>query len=184
MTTASGGCDASHVVVCACWSRTACEVISRLPNRAASASMALTSACGSGRLKLLVMVRPKRYPPGRRPWQRIYKGSRDVDRETGIEDDDTYRRQRFAAAAGTVSGFGNADRAAMDRLQWPSQHGLLQCDVRPRHRRIMAQARDRPGLHERAPWLDLYRRVPCPLYPRNTPWRSGAGFDPAGRRRR
>src|SRR6202021_2783941 len=56
ITTASGGCGASQVVVCACWSRTACEVISRLPNRAASASMVLASACGSGRFGLLVMV--------------------------------------------------------------------------------------------------------------------------------
>src|SRR5450755_1213503 len=77
MTTASGGCDASHVVVCACCSRTAREVISRLPNRAASASTVAASACGSGRFKLLVMVRPTRYPPGGRPWQRIYEGSRD-----------------------------------------------------------------------------------------------------------
>src|SRR6266478_8082756 len=97
MTTASGGCDASHVVVCACWSRTACEVISRLPNRAASASMVLASACGSGRVKLLVMVAPKRFPPGRRPWQRIYKGS--WAEQTGIDDDDDYRRRRFAAPA-------------------------------------------------------------------------------------
>ena len=56
ITTASGGCEASQVVVWACWSRTACEVISRLPNRAASASMAPFSACGSGRFGLLVIV--------------------------------------------------------------------------------------------------------------------------------
>ena len=53
ITTASGGCGASQVVVCACWSRTACEVISRLPNRAASASMVPASACGSGRFRLI-----------------------------------------------------------------------------------------------------------------------------------
>ena len=52
ITTASGGCVGSHVVVWACCSRTAKEVISRLPNRAASASIALASACGSGRFKL------------------------------------------------------------------------------------------------------------------------------------
>ena len=51
ITTASGGCDASQVVVWACWSRTACEVISRLPNRAASASIVRASACGSGRFR-------------------------------------------------------------------------------------------------------------------------------------
>ena len=49
ITTASGGCDASHVVVWACWSRTACEVIMRLPKRAASASSAAASARGSAR---------------------------------------------------------------------------------------------------------------------------------------
>ena len=38
----------------------------------------------------------------------------------------------------------------MDRLQRPSQHGLLQRDVRPRDRRIVAQDRDRAGLHEGA----------------------------------
>ena len=41
ITTASGGCVGSQVVVCPCCSRTACEVISRLPNRAASASIVL-----------------------------------------------------------------------------------------------------------------------------------------------
>jgi hypothetical protein len=43
-------------VVWACCSRTAKEVISRLPNRAASASIALASACGSGRFKLFDIV--------------------------------------------------------------------------------------------------------------------------------
>ena len=52
ITTASGGCVGSQVVVWACCSRTACEVISRLPNRAASSSSALASACGSGRFRL------------------------------------------------------------------------------------------------------------------------------------
>ena len=33
-----------------------CEVIRRLPKRAASASTALASACGSGRVKLLEIV--------------------------------------------------------------------------------------------------------------------------------
>src|SRR5579859_4170732 len=59
ITTASGGCDCNQVVVWACCSRTACEVINRLPNRAASASMVLASACGSGRCKLSVIVVPK-----------------------------------------------------------------------------------------------------------------------------
>src|SRR6266481_7669030 len=65
ITTASGGCGASQVVVWACWSRTACEVISRLPNRAASASMVAANACGSGRCKLLVTVMATQYPPGK-----------------------------------------------------------------------------------------------------------------------
>ncbi len=52
ITTASGGWFGSQVVVWACCSRTDCEVISRLPNRAASASTALASACGSGRFSL------------------------------------------------------------------------------------------------------------------------------------
>src|SRR5215472_9587067 len=52
ITTASGGSGFSQVVVWACWSRTACEVINRLPNRAASFSSALASACGSGRFRL------------------------------------------------------------------------------------------------------------------------------------
>src|ERR1700675_224835 len=59
ITTASGGCGGNQVVVWACWSRTACEVISRLPNRAASASSVLANACGSGRCGLLGMVVPK-----------------------------------------------------------------------------------------------------------------------------
>ena len=60
-----GGCEASHVVVCACCSRTACEVTSRLPNRAASASMVPASACGSGRVRLCSNDRPTAFPPGR-----------------------------------------------------------------------------------------------------------------------
>ena len=63
ITTASGGCGGSQVVVCACWSRTAWEVIRRLPNRAASASRVLASACGSGRFVLLTVM-PKADPPG------------------------------------------------------------------------------------------------------------------------
>src|SRR3981189_2541821 len=59
---ASRGGDCSQVVVCACCSRTACDVISRLPNRAASALTVFASACGSGRFKSLVMVVPTRYP--------------------------------------------------------------------------------------------------------------------------
>src|SRR5215471_14043004 len=55
ITTPSGGCAGSHVVVWACCSRTACEVISLLPNRAASCSSALASACGRGRFGSLVV---------------------------------------------------------------------------------------------------------------------------------
>ncbi len=64
ISTASGGCGGSQVVVWACWSRTACEVISRLPNRAASASSVLASACGSGRFKLLRCRCCHKIPPG------------------------------------------------------------------------------------------------------------------------
>src|ERR1700723_2364887 len=77
-TTASGGCDFSQVVVWACWSRTACEVTRRLPNRAASFSTAAATAFGSGRFGLLVMVVPTLIPSTEIPWQRIYRGSRDV----------------------------------------------------------------------------------------------------------
>ena len=67
ITTASGGCVGNQVVVWACCSRTACEVISRLPNRAASASTALASACGSGRFKLPDIVVATPIPPGFEP---------------------------------------------------------------------------------------------------------------------
>src|SRR5215475_5415965 len=56
ITTPSGGCDGNHVVVWACCSRTACEVISRLPNRAASCASVLASACGSTRLRYSTVV--------------------------------------------------------------------------------------------------------------------------------
>src|ERR1700712_4169676 len=56
ITTASGGCGASHVVVCACWSRTAWDVIRRLPNLAASASIVFLSAVGSGCFKLFAAI--------------------------------------------------------------------------------------------------------------------------------
>src|ERR1700760_858957 len=56
ITTPSGGCAGSQVVVWACCSRTACEVISRLPNRAASCSSAPASARGSGFLRFSTLV--------------------------------------------------------------------------------------------------------------------------------
>src|SRR4051794_3180451 len=83
ITTASGGCGASHVVVWACWSRTACDVTSRLPKRAASASMVVASACGSGRGSFCSMDGATCFLPARRPWQRNYGGSRDEMRTSG-----------------------------------------------------------------------------------------------------
>jgi hypothetical protein len=61
------------VVVWACCSRTACDVISRLPNLAASASTALAKACGSGRFTLpdIVIATLKFLPNLSGPWQRI-----------------------------------------------------------------------------------------------------------------
>ncbi len=58
ITTASGGCEVSQVVVWPCCSRTACEVTRRLPNRAANASIALASFCGSGRGSASTFVIP------------------------------------------------------------------------------------------------------------------------------
>src|SRR6266404_7723527 len=114
ITTASGGCGASHVVVCACRSRTACDVISRLPKRAASASMALASACGSGRFKLLVTVRPKRYLPDDDRGKGYIRGQGIGIEQTGMDNDDYCRRRRCAAPARAISVVGDADRAAMD----------------------------------------------------------------------
>ena len=101
ITTASGGCGGSQVVVCACCSRTACEVTSRLPNRAASASIVPASACGSGRFRSLVVVvvQSDVLPDLERPWQRIYRGSRDRIEQTGMDDDRHCRHRRSAAAA-------------------------------------------------------------------------------------
>src|ERR1700679_3009497 len=128
---------------------------------------------------------PTRYPPSGEPLQRIYDRSRDDGlKPTGMRYDECCRRRRGAVPARAIPVVGDADRAVMDRLQWPSQHGLLQCDVRPRHRRIMAPARDRARLHEGTPRLDLQRRMPCAVFTRDSPRRSRAGFDPAGRRRR
>src|SRR3954452_14535424 len=117
ITTASGGWVGSQVVVWACCSRTACEVISRLPNRAASAAMAPASACGSGRFGLfdIVIATQEFLPALRGPWQRIYEGSRHRSNK-GIDDDDGYRHKEqhsgHAAAAGAVPVLGDADRAA------------------------------------------------------------------------
>ncbi|KAH2775418.1 hypothetical protein KXW38_002344, partial [Aspergillus fumigatus] len=72
ITTPSGGWLTIHVVVWPCCSRTACEVISRLPKRAASCSRALARAFGSGRGGLLVMVVPTEFLPTEEPWQRTY----------------------------------------------------------------------------------------------------------------
>src|SRR6185369_12853741 len=88
ITTASGGCGASQVVVWACWSRTACEVISRLPNRAASASMVAANASGSGRCKVLVVM-SKRYPPGKKYRGKGYirgQGSKS-NKQGGLNDE-------------------------------------------------------------------------------------------------
>src|SRR5665213_1151867 len=163
ITTASGGCGASQVVVWACWSRTACEVISRLPNRAASASSVLVSAFGSGRpgfFGLFVVVTAKRYPPDMDDRGKGYiTGQGTLIDQTGMADDQCCRRRGFAVPIRVVPVVGNADRAGLDRLQRPSQHGLLQCDVRPRDRPIMAAARNRARLYEGAPELDLHGRV-------------------------
>src|SRR3954471_2316841 len=117
ITTASGGCDASHVVVCACCSRTACEVIKRLPNRAASASMVLFSACGSGRFKLLVIVvATSKFLPALGDGGKGYIRGQEPDC-AGLRRDDDFsdRRPGRQTAGRPVRVLGDADRAAMDR---------------------------------------------------------------------
>ena len=49
---------------------------------------------------------------------------------------------------------------------------------------LWLQARDRAGLHEGAPRLDLHRRMPCALSARDSSRRSRADFGLSGRRRR
>ena len=51
-TTASGGSGFSQVKVWACWSRTACEVTQREPNRSASPATTALTASGEGRALL------------------------------------------------------------------------------------------------------------------------------------
>src|ERR1700730_307969 len=79
---------------------------------------------------------------------------------------------------------GDAGRARLDRLQRPSQHGLLQCAVRPRGRRGLRAAGPRPGLRGSQPALDLHRRGACALSARAAFRRSGAGDIPTARPRR
>src|SRR6202008_471387 len=177
ITTASGGWFCSQVVVCPCCSRTACEVTRRLPKRAAKASSALASALGSGRFKFSVMVI---FKLSSRPDDDRGKGQK---RGQEHHDRHDHHRRPFAPPR-PVSVLGDAGRAAMDRLQRPSQHGLLQRDVRSRHRRAMVSARDRAGLYARASWLALYRRMPRPLLEGNPPGRSRADCDHPGRLRR
>src|SRR6266700_4448945 len=113
ITTASGGCGGSQVVVWACWSRTACEVISRLPNRAASACSVLASACGSGRFKLLVVVVATKSLPASGNRDKGYiRGQESYPNKPRTDHDDHCRRQRAAAAAGPFPILGDADRAA------------------------------------------------------------------------
>src|ERR1700730_12910723 len=104
-----------------------------------------------------------------------------------MDDDDRCRRQGyyegFAVTARAVPVLGDADRTAMDRPQRPSQHGLLQRDVRPCDRRDVAAIWHGPRLREGTPRLELYRRMPCAILARNTPRRSRADLDPAAWRR-
>src|ERR1700759_2040386 len=115
ITTAAGGCGASQVVVWACWSRTACEVISRLPNRAASASRVLASACGSGRGKVGAVMAKTVSSLGRTV-AKDQKAVKDRDVAEGMGYDDT-GCQRGWADPRAVKIIHHADRAAMDRLQ-------------------------------------------------------------------
>ncbi len=103
-------------------------------------------------------------------WQRIYKGSRTRLTPPRRDDDFSDRRPGHQTAGRPVRVLGDADRAAMDRLQRPSQHGLLQRDDGPRDRRAVAAARHRAGLQEGAPRLDLHRRMPCALFAGNSSW--------------
>src|SRR3984893_6693747 len=134
ITTASGGSGLSQVVVWACWSRTACEVIRRLPNRAPSASSVLFSACGSGRFRLLVVATATKFLPASGDRDKGYIRGQDIRSNKQERINDDHCRRQGAAAACPFPFFGDADRAAMDRPQRPPQHGLLQRDVRPRHR--------------------------------------------------
>ena len=94
------------------------------------------------------------------------------------------RAEGYAVTAGALPELDHADRAAMDRLQRPSQHGLLQCDDGPRDRRAVAAARHRPDLYEGTPRLDFHCRMPCALLARNPSRRSRAGHGLSARRRR
>src|SRR5215218_5837894 len=96
-----------------------------------------------------------------------------------MDDDISFSRQsydqRYAAAACAVPLVLDADRTAMDRLQRPSQHGLLQRDDGPRDRPDVAASRDRAGVYEGAPRLDFYGRMPCAVFARNPSRRARAG---------
>src|SRR6187551_839289 len=98
-----------------------------------------------------------------------------------MDNDDRFRRQGYSARP--VSVVGDADRIAMDRLQRPSQHGLLQRDAGPRDRSAVAATRDRTGLYAGTALLDLYRRMPRALSARDPSRRSRADLGLSARRR-
>ena len=79
---------------------------------------------------------------------------------------------------------GDAGRAGLDRLQRPSQHGLLQRAVRPRGGRGVRALGLRRRLREVAPAVLLHRRGACALSARAACRRSGAGDVSAARLRR
>src|SRR5262249_142419 len=117
ITTASGGCGASHVVVWACCSRTACEGISRLPNRPASASTALFRAGGSGRFNVVgAVVATSEFLPALGDGGKGYIRGQEPDCAIRNTHDDCDRRQGRQAADRPVCVFRDADRAAVDRL--------------------------------------------------------------------
>src|SRR5262245_57717046 len=78
----------------------------------------------------------------------------------------------------------DAGRAQLDRLQRPSQHGLLQRVVRPRGGRGFRAHRLRPRLRQTAQAVLLHRRGARALSARAPCRRPGAGDIPVARLRR
>ena len=159
-TTASGGWFSIQVSVLPCCSRTAREVTSRLPKWAASSAVTASTVrgsrgCGSDFTTCAATAIGTdpffgKFSRQERQASRIYVDFRFTGRRCAFTMTYAGSHRFRACILCAVRVLGPEGGAGLDRSEWPSQHGLLPCAVRPRHRRDVQPRRPRLGLSEGA----------------------------------